>query len=175
MRLRYSPPLSPGSTRSKFSEESGVSPSTLRHGPSICADALDTNYGLTFGFGIVQGKVEFGKISNLGLRNIHADNFAMSQFSVIRNSLHIVIADTAFLVGGLSTCVSSSRSQLMIVASQNLALSFNKLMLIKANLRLVLIFSVMMIATFQNLDSRRTYVPEYAKSTVKRISKKKTK
>lgn len=132
MRLRYSPPLSPGSTRSTFREETGVSPSTLRHDTSKCADAID-KCEFTFGFGIVQGKVEFRKISNLGLRNIHADNLAMSQTSIICNSLHIVIADTAFLVSGLSTCVSSRRSKLMVVASQDLALSFNKLMLRKVN------------------------------------------
>jgi hypothetical protein len=57
----------------------------------------------TFGLGVVQGKVEFGKLPNLGLRNGHPHSFSMAQLAIVSNSLKVVIADTTFSVGGFTT------------------------------------------------------------------------
>jgi len=80
---------------------------------------------LTFGLWIVQRKVEIRKFADLALWDIHANNFSVTKFSIIRNSFKVVVTDTPFFVRGFSSSVSRSRSILGWFSTQNVFLTLD--------------------------------------------------
>ncbi len=70
---------------------------------------VQRQYIRTFCLGVVQGKIEIRKITNLALRDGHANDFSVTEFSVIRNSRKVVVANAPLAVGGFAPGVSGSR------------------------------------------------------------------